>query len=92
LAKSLLQTEHRLFAQSKLPLKVRLAELMLDMAEAEGQLLSLSRSELADWEGVSPESISRSLKCLKDDGCIAIRGHKIEVIDPQALRELVEAF
>ena len=51
--------------------------------------LPMTRQEIADYLGLTVETICRALAALKDAGVIAIpSAHKIAVIDPDTLRLL----
>ncbi|MDA8050382.1 MAG: Crp/Fnr family transcriptional regulator [Rhodospirillales bacterium] len=53
--------------------------------------LPMSRSVIADYTGLSLESVSRSLSALRDAGAIRMEGpHAVEVLDPARLREAAE--
>jgi CRP/FNR family transcriptional regulator, anaerobic regulatory protein len=54
--------------------------------------LPLSRTDLADYLGLTIETVSRSLSTLKRDGLIEIPNiHEIILLRPQALSDIAEA-
>lgn len=55
-------------------------------------ILPLSRTDLADYLGLTIETVSRSLSSLKKDGLIEIPNvHEIVLLRPQALANIAEA-
>lgn len=54
--------------------------------------LELSRAELAEMAGISPETAIRTLARLKERGLIETEGHKIYILDRAGLEELAEPF
>lgn len=56
-------------------------------------ILSLSRTDLADYLGLTIETVSRSLSALKKDGLIEIPSiHEVILLRPQALANIAEAL
>ncbi|MGC2200861.1 MAG: helix-turn-helix domain-containing protein, partial [Stellaceae bacterium] len=54
--------------------------------------LSMSRNDIADYLGLTIETVCRTLSAFKRDGVIAIPNpHRIELVDRDALEGLVEA-
>ncbi|SKB36220.1 cAMP-binding domain of CRP or a regulatory subunit of cAMP-dependent protein kinases [Salegentibacter holothuriorum] len=51
--------------------------------------LKISRTDLASIAGISTESFIRSLSCLKKEGIIAIKGKKINILNPERLQDIV---
>lgn len=51
--------------------------------------LAMSRQDIANHLGLSPETVSRLLKRLKEDGLIAIENRKIHLCDLAGLRNIV---
>ncbi len=78
----------------------RLSRLLLLMAYKYGMEtdrgldvgVELTRQELAELAGVSTETAIRILSRLRDRGFIALEGHRIYILDPESLNELVEPF
>lgn len=50
--------------------------------------LRISRTDLASIAGISPESFIRSLSSLKKEGIIAIKGRKINILNPERLQKI----
>lgn len=54
--------------------------------------VELTRQELAELAGISTETAIRILSRLRDRGLVALEGHRIYILDREALNELVEPF
>lgn len=72
------------------PLRTRLASMLLDMRDYWGQVddagvlqidLPLSRQQLASLLGARPESVSRAIRQLQDDGVAKFNGRTVMVPD-----------
>jgi CRP-like cAMP-binding protein len=96
--KTLLErAQQHLFVTSCLSARERVASFILQM-HANTRLvtgsrveLPMTRQEIADYLGLTVETICRALAALRDAGLIAIpSAHKIAVIDPETLRLLAE--
>jgi CRP/FNR family transcriptional regulator, anaerobic regulatory protein len=49
----------------------------------------MSRGDIADYLGLTVETVSRCFTCLKGDGCIALpEPASVELIDRQRLQDL----
>jgi CRP/FNR family transcriptional regulator len=76
--------------------EVRVARFLLHLAQrqlAMGRsgrrlLLRMTRRDIASCLGVAHETVSRALTALAQIGCIAVSHREVEIVDPQALREL----
>ncbi|WP_127904402.1 helix-turn-helix domain-containing protein [Solirhodobacter olei] len=73
----------------------RLASFLLDMAKRQrGRRcveLSMSRADIADYLGLTVETVSRGLGKLQKDGVILLHSARcIEIREPQVLRDMVE--
>lgn len=71
----------------------RMAAFILDVAERQGAermvSLPMQRADIADYLGLTFETVSRILRKLKDGGVIRLPSVKqIEILKPQALEEL----
>lgn len=53
-------------------------------------LLDLSRQDLADFCGITKESVVRVLKEFKDDGYIRVSNNHIEILDKNSLQRISE--
>lgn len=72
----------------------RLADILLCLADRIFQNcefdLPLSRKELAELSGMSPETVIRMLKEFNDEGLIRMDGKSIEVIDYKRIKQISE--
>ncbi|MEZ5069735.1 MAG: Crp/Fnr family transcriptional regulator [Bacteroidales bacterium] len=72
----------------------RLADILLCLADRifkQNEFdLPLSRKELAELSGMSPETVIRMLKEFNEEGVIRMEGKYIEVLDPDRLRQISE--
>ncbi|HHY51296.1 MAG TPA: helix-turn-helix domain-containing protein [Alphaproteobacteria bacterium] len=73
----------------------KLAGFILDMAERQGGGplvgLPMQRNDVADYLGLTFETVSRALRVLKDEGIIRVPSiHQIEIVDQQALEDLAD--
>lgn len=50
--------------------------------------LALSRNDLADLTGLSPESVIRILKEFKDEKLIEVKGKSMEILKPESLTKI----
>ena len=74
----------------------RVAAFLLEMFERRDRTkaldLPMSRNDIADYLGLTIETVCRTLSALKRDGVIAIPNpHRIELLDRQALQAVGEA-
>ncbi|MDP2847011.1 MAG: Crp/Fnr family transcriptional regulator [Humidesulfovibrio sp.] len=53
--------------------------------------LDLPKGQIASYLGTIPETLSRALKKLTDQGLIEISGNRVAVLDPEGLAKLAEA-
>jgi len=89
-----IQKNGRFFCLSNRQAYGKLADIILCLAtnifkSNEFELL-LSRKELAELAGMSPESVIRTLKNFQDDGLIKIDGKMFSVIDPDGLVKICQ--
>lgn len=54
-------------------------------------VLDLPKSQIASYLGTIPETLSRALKKLSEQGLIETSGNKVKLLDPDALAALAEA-
>jgi CRP/FNR family transcriptional regulator len=66
------------------------AHLLLLAAESNKRVLSLGlpKGQLAAYLGTIPETLSRVLRRLADDGVIAVTGNAVEILDPVRLEAM----
>ena len=93
-------TRNNLMALARMTPLERLAGFLLDMAarrQRQGQggnqlVLPMTRADIADYLGLTVETVSRSFTRLRLEGMIAASDpHHIELLDPQRLQALAEA-
>ena len=65
---------------------VELSDIYINTLDSE--LIQLSREDLANYIGVSPETVIRTLSEFKDKGLISIETGKIRVIERDQLLKL----
>ena len=72
----------------------RLASYLVYLAKEQGGsdavTLDISKGQLASLLGTIPETLSRIFARMTDQGLIQVKGRRIEVQDPEGLRELAE--
>lgn len=93
-------TRNNLMALARMTPLERLAGFLLDMAarrQRQGMggnqlVLPMTRADIADYLGLTVETVSRSFTKLRQDGMIAASDpHHIELLDSERLRALAEA-
>lgn len=98
-AENLREAEEERLQSATMPLKVRLAHLLLvfkdrfGTAGEDGTLtieLPLSRQDLAAMLGARPESLSRTIKQLEQDGCAVFQRRRVIVADLDLLFDQFE--
>lgn len=97
LTAELRHAEHHLAGLARKPVKSRLAEALLLLAdtygfESDGKTLavSLTREEMAGLVGTATETAIRLLQSLKEEGLVATSGRHIRLLDMAALRHCSE--
>jgi CRP-like cAMP-binding protein len=90
--------DERLVTVGRLSATERVAAFLVEMAEriprdpGEQIELPMSRFEIADYLGLSMESVSRSIGQLKRKSAIALMGpHRVELLDPSILSAKIAA-
>jgi CRP/FNR family transcriptional regulator len=72
----------------------RLADILLCLSERIFRKynfeLPLSRKDLAELSGMSPETVIRMLKQFSDDGLIKMEGKSLDILDPIRLKRISE--
>ena len=92
---SLVRAQEHLLVLGRQQAVERVAAFLMDMAERQGGLdhfeLPMSRMDIADYLGLTIETVSRVFTKLKDKGVIRLPGlRSVEVLKWQALRGLSE--
>ncbi len=96
LARDLGKAETHLYELAQQPVRVRVAEILLELQEEfgdneEGFLnIQLSREDIAGMTGVAPETISRVLSEFSQHGLIEVHRRRIRLLHPDALRKLTQ--
>ena len=95
------QAETAILQHDTLPVRVRLAHLLLSMQERYGKLdangrvtfsLPVSRQDIAAMLGTRPETIARTLHALSNDNVVVVSGRTVHVPNGEMLLAEVEAF
>ncbi len=93
-------TRNNLMALARMTPLERLAGFLRDMAARRQRhglggnelVLPMTRADIADYLGLTVETVSRSFTRLRQDGLIAaVDPHHIELLDPERLQALAEA-
>ncbi|RYE09219.1 MAG: cyclic nucleotide-binding domain-containing protein [Hyphomicrobiales bacterium] len=95
LLQSLARTQHLLMLLGCRSANVRMGTFILDLSErqADGRLvhLAMQRNDIADYLGMTFETVSRALRHLKDEGLIRLNSiTEIEILNRPALEALCE--
>jgi CRP/FNR family transcriptional regulator len=99
LSTQLTKTEVRSFALTSLDVKQRLAALLLELAEQHGTTaldgrvidVPLTREDLADMVGATPETVIRVLSAFRKDGVVKDASRQLVVLRPDELRRIAES-
>jgi CRP-like cAMP-binding protein len=78
-------------AQSQRGADSRVAEYLLDLSAKEGAAsyrLPLSKRIIAARLGLAPETLSRSLRQLKESGLVQVAGYRVDVLDSAGLARI----
>jgi len=89
LAKKCLTLNRRIESLGLLTVKQRLAQYLLSQCSGRGRCLvnlSMTKGELAKLLGTVNETLSRTLKQMREEGTIEVKGGKIMIKDCPALR------
>lgn len=93
-SKRLDQTEQRLSAAVSVDVSARLADYLLGLParHTDGAVevtLPLAKKDVASLIGTTPESFSRALTRLKDQGLVRVQADRVVLLDPDRLDALV---
>lgn len=93
--KSLARTQNHVMVLGRRNANERMAALLVDLAERQGDErlvhLPMQRSDIADYLGLTFETVSRILRSLKDLNIIRVRSvSEIEILDFAALNAMCE--
>jgi CRP/FNR family transcriptional regulator, nitrogen fixation regulation protein len=94
--RELTQAQTHMLLLGRMTSSERVASFLLEIAERRNTPrtidLPMSRSDIADYLGLTAETVCRMLSTFKHDGIIAVpTSHQIELRDREALQELCEA-
>lgn len=92
---SLARAQNHMLVLGRRTANERMAALLLDLSARQGDdrivRLPMQRNDIADHLGVTFETVSRILRCLKDQGVLLLRSvHEIEILDRAALEDMCE--
>jgi len=93
--KSLARTQNHLMLLGRRSANERMAALLLDLADRQGDeksvYLPMQRYDIADYLGMTFETVSRVLRALKDQGLIRLRSiSEVELVDIPALEAMCD--
>jgi CRP/FNR family nitrogen fixation transcriptional regulator len=93
--KSLARTQNHLMVLGRRTANERMASLLVDLAERQADdtavHLPMQRNDIADYLGITFETVSRILRTFKDQGIIRLRSiSDIEILDLRALEDMCE--
>ncbi len=93
--KSLARTQHHLMVLGRRTANEKMAALLVDLSERQGDehhvKLSMQRNDIADYLGITFETVSRILRTFKDQGIIRLKSiSEIEILDPVALEDMCD--
>lgn len=72
LARDLGHSESQLFNLSQLDTRARVSRLLLELRQRDGYAVELTRAEMSQMVGASPESVSRTLQALARQGAVRL--------------------
>lgn len=92
LCENLIQTQTRFFSYTQKQSYGKLADTLICLScnifKCEGFELNLTRKELAELTGLTPESVIRILSKFKNDKLIHMEGKTITILDMQKLKQI----
>ena len=92
LCENLIQTQTRFFSYTQKQSYGKLADTLIclswNILKAEGFELNLTRKELAELTGLTPESVIRILSKFKNDKLIHMEGKMIHILDMTKLKQI----
>jgi CRP/FNR family transcriptional regulator len=99
LSEQLARTEDRSFALTSRDVRQRLAQLLLELADQHGATapggclidVALTRENLAEMIGATPETVIRVLSAFRKDGLIKDTAKQLVVLRPDSLRRIADS-
>jgi len=92
LCENLIQTQTRFFSYTQKQSYGKMADTLICLScnifKAEGFELNLTRKELAELTGLTPESVIRILSKFKNDKLIHVEGKMITILDMAKLKQI----
>ena len=92
LCENLIQTQTRFFSYTQKQSYGKLADTLICLScnifKTEGFELNLTRKELAELTGLTPESVIRILSKFKNDKLIHMEGKMIHILDMAKLKQI----
>jgi CRP/FNR family nitrogen fixation transcriptional regulator len=93
--KSLARTQSHLMVLGRRTANERMASLLLELVERQADersvYLPMQRNDIADYLGITFETVSRILRALKDQGIIRLRSvSEVEILDLAALQDMCD--
>jgi CRP/FNR family nitrogen fixation transcriptional regulator len=91
--KSLARAQNHLMVLGRRTANERFAALLLDLMDRQGDQtavhLPMQRNDIADYLGITFETVSRIIRSLKDQGAIRLRAiNDIEILDADAIQNM----
>jgi len=93
--KSLARTQNHLMVLGRRTANEKMAALLVDLAERQGDErhvhLPMQRNDIADYLGITFETVSRILRTFKDQGIIRLNSiSEIDILDQAALEDMCD--
>jgi CRP-like cAMP-binding protein len=88
LVKRLRDTDTQIEAITLLPLKSRLAALLLDLSSADGDSIKITQSDLAERLSATREKVNVNLQTLRALGAVSIGRGRLDILDRAALKRV----
>ncbi len=82
----------RYFHATDLSAVERVAEALLYLKENVGESVKISRKEIAEFAGTTPETVMRTLAKFEKDGLIKLVGRRIEIINRKQLLKSAKIY
>lgn len=87
LARDLGHSESQLFNLSQLDTRARISRLLLELRQRNGYAVELTRAEMSQMVGASPESVSRTLQALARQGAVRLIRRQVALSDLPLLQQ-----